>query len=332
MLTRIFLGALLALVQTLCWGDEKDLREAQESAVTTAWRSEDFAQIEQAYSKAVRENLQTPAGRSHVSNMAVGLAKGMRALNGSENEAHWVAMEQRAARYRAAFPNSTFAVVAQARAYNAHAWGLRGDGFASSIPPDKWAPFYAKLQQAADSLTSAGQQVKRDPTWHAMRLYVGLKQPLSKQEFARLLADAVEQYPGDLDIYLAAVGGLLPRWGGSVEELDWLANVAAQKNKDQGQVMYARVYMHLGLNEFRSNDFFGTTMADWKRMKEGFDEFIKRRPDPWNLSSFAWAACEARDRAKLQELLARLGDGVNAKLWPSRQALAKCRAFARDGE
>jgi hypothetical protein len=77
---------------------------------------------------------------------------------------------------------------------------------------------------------------------------------------------------------------------------------------------------------------FELTPADWKKMKAGFDDIVKRYPDDWNYNHYAWFACVARDAATTKQAFEKVGDRLDTSLWSNRQWLNRCRSLARDGE
>ncbi len=123
---------------------------------------------------------------------------------------------------------------------------------------------------------------------------------------------------------------LEPLWYGSYREMEGFAKYAADQTRDRlGEEMYTRVYWYI------SNGCGcvvpGDTLADWAKMKAGFQDILKRYPSQWNVNGFAYFSCRAGDRATLRSLMQRLTTPQLALWVHSATYYDQCRAWAFRG-
>lgn len=226
-------------------------------------------------------------------------------------------------------PASTTAHIGYAEALIAHAWYFRGDGSASSVRQQDWAPFHEYLEKARQQLMDHADDAVTDPDWYITMLKVAQGQDWPHDRFLALLDEGLGRFPYYYPIYFSAINYLLPQWHGSVGEIEAFANAAAKyTEQDDGLGMYARIYWDVS-QKLGGRNIFTYTQVDWSRMSTGIDDVLARYPDQWNINNFARLACLAQDPQKTRELIARIENPPISQVWKnSRPGFADCRALA----
>lgn len=98
----------------------------------------------------------------------------------------------------------------------AEAWEVRGGGWASEVPPDKWPIFNAKLAEAAEWYEAGYRASPQSPYAPAGMIAVAMAgKGGEKRWFERGVAACFDHFP----LYTAMLWSLRPRWGGSHGEM-----------------------------------------------------------------------------------------------------------------
>lgn len=341
MIRKCILAICLVLVQALSFASELSERAAIMADVNSALQRDDFAWIEQRYAEMNKNTERFPSGVLKSARLLYGLMGASAlpsALRGSgeriqtAQEAHWVAMEKKAERWQQMYPKSSVAAFARNEAFIGHAYFFRGSRYARDVDQAMWKPFKAYIDRAFNALASQENQIVRDQAWYCAMIRVAQYQDIDASQFAQLVDEASSKYPSYYEIYFFAANKLAPKWGGSFEAFDWLANLAVSKTrKTEGMALYTRLYWSIAQGDFQ-DDLFTRTNADWKKMKLGFDDIVKSYPDEWNLNNYAWFACMARDRPTLERVFKQIGEDINTTLWNGPERLNRCRNFAKGEE
>ena len=243
-----------------------------------------------------------------------------------ELKAYLKTITPRIKEWRAAFPESSAARIAEAGIPHQQAWALRGDGYASSVPESVWPVFREKNAESAKLLDGLPETTKSGDAWYAARLEVA--RDLSMDEARKLLKEALDKHPRYMPLYFTGADFYSPRWGGSREELKAFIEDAAARTKDwAGDMMYARLQWS---NQGR--DMFRNGQAKWPRMKQGFEKIVAEYPSSWNLNQFAKFACMAGDRDTTLQTIKKLKGAVLVEGWDSMQFYAACKQWATRGE
>lgn len=341
MIRKDLLAIALVFVHIVSFASEKSEREAIMADVKSAFQKDDFAWIEQRYAEMNKNTERLPSGVLKSARLLYGLMVATELpsnLQGSEDgirmaqEAHWVAMEKKTERWQQIYPKSSVAAFARSDVFQDHAFFFRGRRFARDVDPAMWKPFRTYIDRAFDALASPENQITRDQAWYCAMIKNAQFRDIDPNQFAELIVEASNKYPSYYEIYFFAANKLAPKWGGSTEAFEWLANLAVSKTrKTEGMALYTRLYWSIAQSDF-NDDLFTKTRADWKKMKPGFDDIVKQYPSEWNLNNYAWFACLARDRPTLELVFKQIGDNIDTTLWTRPERLNRCRNFAKGEE
>ncbi|GEM_PF-1316707 len=234
--------------------------------------------------------------------------------NGSQDEKYWADIESKALRWAASNPKSPAPINVYANFLIGHGWKYRGSGLAYQVRKEDWKPFYEKLSKAREYLLRNKRIASADPEWYENMLIIARAEGWDRNQFDKLVAEAVSKHPHFYQIYFAALDYLVPIWHGSKEEVEKFANFAVEHTKaKEGLGMYARVYW------YASQTYYGAALIesdiDWDKMKRGVDDVLARYPDQWNINNFAYLACLGGDKQKTAELIKNINAPPIYRAW-----------------
>ena len=326
---RLFAMLVACCTMVAHAGETKD-RAALAAEFKTSFERGAYYDLDERYSRALSGKERLASGVFVAARMLQGASpsapKEMMERMGVD--ASFKPVEDRARSWMAKSPQSVAAAITLSRVYYEHGWAYRGGGYANSVSEEDFARFRSYMKLAQETLLARADLGKTDPNWHLQMLAVGQVYAWSSEQYFAFAQAALDAFPDNYDIYFAVSNRLLPQWGGSVEQLTAFAEYAAERTKaTEGRSMYARIfwaaYSGLGAAEKLKRG-----ELDWPKLREGFDDVVKRYPDPWNLNFFARAACDAGDKATAQRILGLIGDRVEPEAWDNRGAYLRCKNLA----
>lgn len=331
---RVFHLSLLSIVALMSAGPAFAVGELEERAIIStltqrAFLLEDFSKLEEVSRVYRDKKSRTSSGLWKLSLFYGGIEDGMYALTWrKEREAAFRELESKTRRWAQRYPNSPSAHIAHSMALIRHAWAIRGDGFASTVEPEAWAPFLDYIALARQNLEIHKSAAATDPRWYATMLTVARTEGWERDRFDRLLDEALGREPLFYETYFAALEYLLPKWHGGTREIEAFVRAAVRRTSDEeGRGMYARIYWYASQTEFGSQ-LFTKSLVAWSRMKGGFEDVVARYPDAWNLNNYARFACLAKDKRKARELLKRTAAEIVAEAWQPSGLREHCSGWA----
>ena len=317
----LLLSASLLLPMQSRAATEMEERAAIRSSTRNAFLKEDFSQLEEVSLNYRSTKSRTPSGIWKLTVFHAGILEAIdERARAQEREAAFRELEGMTTRWAERHPNSPSARIAHSSVLISHAWAFRGEGYASTVKPEAWAPFRKYIAMARANLEDHKSIAAVDPRWYQVMLTVAKAQGWVRDEFDRLVDEALDREPLFYETYFRALEYLLPQWHGGTREIEDFARNAVQRtSKQEGQGMYARIYWFASQSEFR-NRLFRDSKVAWPLMKSGFDDVIAGYPDAWNLNNYAKFACLAGDKLKARELLERTKLSIMSEAWQSREA------------
>lgn len=320
---------VVAMLGIQARGGEMEIRESIKAETAQAFTKGDYAAIEARYAKALSSSERTSSGLL-VANLirlaAVPDPSGDSQVPGRGD--HWDAVDRKLDVWARQFPKSSLVAIVQSESFQGRARSWRGGGYARTVPPEAWSKVREYARRAFDALMAREEAGRQDPYWYVEMINATRLDAWPADRFTSLVLQATEAHPLNYDIYFAAVLSLVPRWGGSTTAVAQFADYAVtQTRKSEGQAMYARIYWAIA--DSLDAEFSGPKV-DWKRIRVGFDDIVKRYPDAWNLNNYAKFACEARDYTTAKRVLARIGEDIDPRAWGSRANFVRCRQLAED--
>ena len=307
---------------------ELEQREAITDMVGRWFLAEDFAAIEDFLGQVQREELRTPSGL-----WILGLAE-----NGVSQFAHgdklknpkqWEELEARIQRWIEAFPQSPAARVAMATTMLNRAWVYRGSGYANTVSEKQFSEFHAQIAKGKNYLLENWNLAALDPNGYLQLLVAKRVEKNGKiADFEQTFAEATRKFPEYLPLYFEAMTNYLPKWQGSVEDLERFARkVMNSRDTRSGRMLYARIYWFASGSQYKDKLFL-QTKVHWGNMRAGFEVVVEDYPDQWNINNFAKFACMAKDKPTTTRAFSMIkGNPVN-DAWFSPEQFERCRKFA----
>jgi hypothetical protein len=306
--------------------DELQNRKLTETVISQLFRSGAFEDLEYIASQFRKRKLKTSSGldKLEILNYSLSNLFGPNIDRGPWGEK----IENLIQEWLKKYPNSTSAHLAYSQVLEARAWNARGEGFAGSVKQENWVPFFEYLEKARQYLLEHESIAKGDPRWDVAFLDFARAQNASKDEFWKISHDALDRNPDFNALYFSTVDRLLPKWGGSADEIEKFANEAVTRTRrKEGHALYARIYWHVAGSQY-GEDLFTQSSVRWDEMKRGFDDVVRKYPDTWNIYHFAMFACFAKDQRKTQQLMAKIKNERITEEWTFFESYEKCKTFA----
>jgi hypothetical protein len=323
--------AILGAVLLLCAACDFDAPQSSELAerdaianqVTALLKNERFEDLDTLADSYRSGQARTSSGLWKLSLFYFGLEKMLPRQQHSPEI--WALLGQPVEHWIERRPESPTAHLAYATMLINQAWGIRGTGYAKTVPQPKWEPFHAKVEEARAYLERVKFIASIDPQWYTAMLDIATLQDWPEAKYPALLAEGLDRHPLYYEMYFSAIYRNLPKWGGDAEKVEAIARNAVERTRaSEGSGLYARIYWVASASQF-GDDLFETSRVDWAEMKRGIDDVLAQYPDDWNLNHFAKFACLAGDHAKAAELIDRIEGEPLPAVWGASFYLERCR-------
>ncbi len=228
--------------------------------------------------------------------------------------------------WRRRVKNSTMADLAEATLLREWAWSARGNGYANSVTSQNMAAFTYRTEMAAAALDDLADRATDNPLWYTLSLEVGLDQAKDKEKLREIFDRGLTKAPQYRPLYRRMLRILMPRWGGSYEEVDKFINqIYAQTVKARGYERYAELYSTYARLEGDELNLFADTPAFWSGMNTGYRGLLKRYPkSDAVLNSFANFACRADDKVTYNRLRGVVEKRLSATSWSTKYSIESC--------
>lgn len=248
-------------------------------------------------------------------------------MEGIGAQGRWDSIYKNIQEWKQHSPNLPGPPIAESLYWDAYAWHARGGGYASEVTETGWELFKERLEKAEKVLLDSKSYASDNPLWYYQYIKVAVGLGWDKPQILKLFLEAVSKEPEFYQTYFITAAAMSPKWGGSYELMDKVATSSAEfTRKQEGDIVYTRVYWSIDGQLSRQDNYFDDTKVDWGRMKSGFDQLLKDYPDStWNLSSFASFACRAGDKEvylKLREKIDLLR--TDSRAWKSGYSPDTC--------
>jgi hypothetical protein len=301
--------------------DEKDVpreyKELEERAditeeVFNAFSNNDYKTLEklEKYYRETKERTVAGSWNLHFFYYALPRTNTCGCYEKDKDNVKLAGLEKQADAWMKAYPQSPAACIYRASLYEDRAWSFRGHTYAQDVPPNKWEYFFKYLELGEETLQKCKSYASIDPEWHVRMFELAKLDQVDTHTLQKMFIEGVNQEPYYSPLYEVALWSLQPKWSGSYEAIEKMANYAAEVTKDKdGYSMYARIYIN-GMQSNEINHPFRDAKASWPVMKQGFEDLIARYPDYWNMNMYAKFACIAGDKATTRRLI----DNINSQI------------------
>jgi len=321
LLLFFFLGASAAYAEEK---NETDIRTRVRVEATNAFAASDFAALEKMADEYRKNKSRTPSGVWKLFLFYDGLTHW---LDRVHDEKLITDAEAKMDSWAAAYPQSPTPRITKSMALIRHGWFYRGHSYADKVPKEAWKPFNDYIALAHANLDKCKGIAAGDPQWYQVMMGIAGVESWDRPEFDALFKEAVEHEPYYYRTYDAALDDLLPKWNGDWIQVDnFVDNAERLTYEKEGHSLYARLYWYIAETNGDS-EIFKTSLANWPKMKQGFDDLIQRYPDDWNLNHYLMFACLASDKPTVHTLFGRLGTNAMPDALKLVD-LQKCRQWA----
>jgi len=228
--------------------------------------------------------------------------------------------------WRRAVKNSVIAELIEAMLLRDWGWSARGTGYANTVSAQNMAIYSERTEMAATALAELTERASDNPLWYTLSLDVGLDQAKDRDTLRNIFDRGIEKAPDYLPLYRAMLRILMPRWGGSFDEVDrFIDQMQARNARDRGYERYAQLYAIYAWLEGDTLDLFADTGAGWSGMKLGFAGLTKRYPQSDAvLNTFANFSCRASDKDTYLQLRKAVGLKPASSVWSDKISVESC--------
>ena len=227
-------------------------------------------------------------------------------------------------------PRSTGARMLKAFTYNAEAVRLRGQGSIDTVDPGIIPQYKKVVKQEKEYLLKNKDIAEKDATWY-QEMEMVARNLGDKELLYSTLQEGSTKYPEYQNIYLQAMEGRLPKWGGSVEEVEKIARLAVEKTKNKsGLSLYSYIwYNAIAFQPEMMKLLYNHEVVSWDDMHKGWQDRYKQYTSTRTLTNFMVTACLAQDKAAFMEAQKLSKGEYEANLWYPGLEYNKCLAYAR---
>ncbi len=225
-------------------------------------------------------------------------------------------------------PESATPLIALGDAYIAYAWKARGGGFADTVTEKGWRLFGERLQSARKNLEAAEKMPGKDAEVYRALIVVAMAQGWPRNQMEAVFRKGIEFEPNYQQLYETKAYYLLPRWSGEPGEWETFATEAADaRGEEEGDILYMAIARSQAWSE--GAQFFRNTRISYERMKRGFEASLRRYPDSvWEMNSYCYFACIARDRAAAKPLFQKINGRWEAEVWRNQNDFRRWQNWA----
>lgn len=248
-------------------------------------------------------------------------------LNYSTESRDWKGDLQRIQKWRAFNPKSAGAAIAEARYWVAYAWHIRGRETGKDADPVALRAFGQRMKRAEKVLKESRQFAADNPLWYEAYLDVAVSSKHDGKFIESLLNEGLRKYPYFQPLYLDMAKYWAPRSGENADwqKVDVLINKAVNLTMDiDGISNYALLYAQLSDLQKFEFDLFQDSPVSWIKMRESFQDLVKRYPSADNLNEFAAFACRAGDKDTFLRIRIQIQGRVVPNKWPGNYSMDLC--------
>jgi len=227
-------------------------------------------------------------------------------------------------RWKQAVPGSKFAEFAELRFSYLQAWNARGTKYADETTEDQFKRFKQKLLETETLILSEKNGLKETPISYNLLMAVTLDTDGTRSSAMNVFNYGVTKWPNYYDFYEVLLTRLVPKWGGSWENVDSFINDWASKLKQtEENTVYARFYY----NVHKHNRIDPrSTLADWSKLKPSLVNLYTKYPAKEYLTIAASYGCIYGDRDFYNKVVTE-NNVVTSNDWISDTSKEACDSF-----
>lgn len=251
-------------------------------------------------------------------------------VSSSVKNKDWKGSLQRIQKWRAFNKKSPGAAIAEAKHWAAYAWHIQGGQYIKDVDPVAIKVFRERMQRAEQVLKKSKSFASNNPLWYETYLDIAVATRRDEKFVVNLFDESIRRHPYFVPLYTNMAMYWAP-WNPTLKEKsDWrkisrVVNQAVSLTSDiDGITDYARIYAQLDSRQDRQFDIFRNGLVPWARMRDSFEELVKRYPSKNNLNEFAGFACHAGDKATFLKIRAKIKGRVVPGKWSGNYSPDLC--------
>jgi len=281
----------------------------------SAYRSGDFQSVESALSCLMADKNTFTSGKSGAVAVYWFFRKEMHAPGANEED------KSRIDNWKKAVLGSPFAEFAELRFSYSQAWNARGAEFANETREDQFKRFKKKLLETEKLILSKENKFKETPISYNLLMAVALDTNGTQTTAMDAFNYGVTNWPSYYDFYEVLLTRLVPKWGGSWEEVDGFINYwATNLQPTEANSIYARFYYNVHTHNRIDPR---STLVDWQKLKDSLISLYSKYPTQEHFEIAASYGCIYGDKDFYTNVVTK-NNVISSAFWISGSSKESC--------
>ncbi len=212
-----------------------------------------------------------------------------------------------------------------------YAWDVRGSGWGSKVSEEDWKVFGERLRISEKSLIRAFELNPTDPRAAASLIIIAMALGQERSQMEKWFEKAVEADPQYYYAYRGKLTYLMPKWGGSREEMFTFARESVKNSPKGSPVSLILVNAHFEMayrsadDEGKLEDYFKDPKV-WNELLPLYEEYLIKRPyDIGKRNYYAKVAIYSERHGEAARQFKIIGDDFEMGCWLSEKNFKKYR-------
>ena len=231
--------------------------------------------------------------------------------------------------WKETYPDSITPIVLLIHTYVDLAWEHRGSSKGKAVSKEGWKNFRKNIQLAAEIIAQTDEALaSTDPRFYVASTSISLGLGSMKETLLHFLDKTTRYDPAYYDIHLVNSAYLLPRWTGSVGDIEKYSDEVVKVTNDISNYarIAERVHRYTGRKGYNKFEF------SWDKIQAGFESILDKYPTNfYQLHAYAQMACYYNKYDIVKAISSKTGDLWNSeakKIWGSVASYYECMALA----
>jgi len=283
-----------------------------------AYRTDDFQSVENALSCLLEGNNTFTSGKSGAVAIYWFFRNEMHAPGADEED------KLRIEKWKKVVVDSSFAEFAELRFSYSQAWNARGTEFAYETRDDQFKRFKGKLLETEKMILSKNNKLKETPISYNLLMAVALDTDGTQITAMDAFNYGVTNWPSYYDFYEVLLTRLVPKWGGSWENVDGFINHwATNLQPTEANSIYARFYYNVHTHNRIDPR---STLVDWQKLKVSLISLYSKYPTQEHFEITASYACIYGDNGFYRDVVTK-NNVITSTYWISGSSKENCDKY-----
>lgn len=196
-------------------------------------------------------------------------------------------------------PESAGAATAESRCWIDAAWAIRGGKYNPSDDPVAMNIFTPRIEKAEQILKDSKKFSASNPLWYLLYLDLAISTKRDDKFIESIFNEGITKFPSFQELYFLMTKHWAARSG---EKANWqkvnevINQAVTLTSNSDGISNYARLYSWIAYRQSLELNIFQDGLISWPKMRESYEDLVRRYPSPNNLNDFAVYACRAGDK------------------------------------